>query len=84
MYRHGGNVGDMTWTAETNFWLPQPLEALNFVITDLVPFEQIFERALGQKPKNDIDLLYSQIFLYSLARGPNMNNVGSARVPDAK
>ena len=71
MNRHGSHAGHVTWTIRTNFSYLSP-RRLYMKFCDTWPnglwgdFCNYTMRVLGLRSNNDLNILFSQIFMYSL------------------
>ena len=72
IYGHGGHHGYVTSIMSSNFHLLVPESShtkfvqIGTVVSEKVQFEFLYVHDLGPRSRNDIDLQYSHIFIYSI------------------
>ena len=70
IYGHGGHLGHVTsiMSSDFHFLLPESknLVQIGTVVSEKIQFEFLYVHDLGPRSRNDLDLQYSHIFIYSI------------------
>ena len=72
IYGHGGHLGHVTsiMSPDFHFLVPesfiQNLVQIGTVVSEKIQFEFLYVHDLGPRSRNDLDLQYSHIFIYSI------------------
>ena len=72
IYGHGGHLGHETsiMSSDFHFLVPeviiQNLVQIDTAISEKIHFEFLYAHDLGPRSRNDLDLQYSHIFMYSI------------------
>ena len=72
MYGCGGHLGHVTsiMSSDFNFVVPesfiQSLVQIGTVVSEKIQFEFLYVHYLGTRSRNDLDLQYSHILIYSI------------------
>ena len=72
IYGRGGHLGHVTSIMSSDFislYLKafiQNLVQINTVVSEKIQFEFLYVHDLGPRSRNDLDLQYSHIFIYSI------------------
>ena len=68
-YWHGGHLGNVTSISlDFHFLVPESfhLVQIGTVVSEKIQFDFLYVQDLGPRSKNDLDLQYSHIFIYSI------------------
>ena len=73
IYGRGGHLGHVTSTisSDCHFLVPesfQSLVSIGTVVSEKIQFEFLYVHDLGPRSRNDLDLQYSHIFIYSITK----------------
>ena len=72
IYGCGGHLGHVTSIMSSDFLFPVPeafiqsLVQIGTVVSEKIQFEFLYVHHLGPRSRNDLDLQYSHIFIYSI------------------
>ena len=72
IYGHGGNLGHVTsiMSSDFHFLVPESFHTkfgqIGTVVSEKIQFEILYVHDLWPRSRNDLDLQYSHIFIYSI------------------